>query len=152
MKKTKKQRSSTFPSMGNVSKRSMTKIRIPTWMDNSLACIIISYREWQNSCASNTMFIIASTSLKLCYWHWINPALPQWFSDQYHPLRESHYWLPVESIMWNWVRYLLGIRLIARSGLSTRTVRIVLRLSFSTSKQYSNALKNIKLYILLNIV
>ena len=37
--------------------------------------------------------------------------------------------------------YLLGIRLIARSGLSTLTVRMVLRLSFSTSKQYSRALK-----------
>ena len=37
--------------------------------------------------------------------------------------------------------FLLGILLIARSGLSTRTVRIADKLSFSTSKQYSKALK-----------
>ena len=37
--------------------------------------------------------------------------------------------------------FLLGIRLIARNGLNTRTVLMVLRLSFSTSRQYSKALK-----------
>ena len=36
--------------------------------------------------------------------------------------------------------YILGIRLMALSGLSTRTVLMAERLSFSTSRQYSSAL------------
>ena len=40
----------------------------------------------------------------------------------------------------NWA-VLLGIRLMARNGLSTLTVRIAERFSFSTSRQYSSALK-----------
>lgn len=38
--------------------------------------------------------------------------------------------------------YLLGIRLIALSGLSTRIVRMAEKFMFSTFKQYSRALKN----------
>ena len=37
----------------------------------------------------------------------------------------------------------LGIRLIARRGLSTRTVLMAERLSFSTSRQYSRALRRV---------
>lgn len=36
-------------------------------------------------------------------------------------------------------RYLLGMRFIARNGLSTRIVRIAVRFRFSMCKQYSSA-------------
>ena len=43
MKKTKKHRSKTFPSMGRVSRRSMTNIRIPKEVQRK---IVIMNRNW----------------------------------------------------------------------------------------------------------
>ena len=81
MKKTKKQRRRTFPSMGSVSSSSITRILMPG-----------NVRD------------LCQYQIFLCY-------------------------------------TLLGILFIALSGLNTRTVLIAERLSFSTSRQYSRALK-----------